>query len=54
MLAKKIGGSTKNQKIRAKVISYLDKSLTVEEIAKIAGCSVATVYRVKKELKHLI
>lgn len=51
---KKIGGSTKNQEIRAKVISYLDKSLTVEEIAKIADCGVATVYRVKKELKLLI
>jgi len=48
---KKIGGSTKNQEIRAKIISYLDKNLKVDEIAKIAGCGVATVYRVKKELK---
>ena len=48
---KKIGGSTKNQGIRSKVISYLDKNLTVEEIARVAGCGVATVYRVKKELK---
>jgi DNA invertase Pin-like site-specific DNA recombinase len=50
---KKIGGSSKNQEIRTKVISYLEKSLTVEEIAKIAGCGVATVYRVKNELKLL-
>jgi len=48
---KKIGGSSKNQELRSKVISYLDKSLTIEEIAKIAGCGVATVYRVKNELK---
>jgi DNA invertase Pin-like site-specific DNA recombinase len=50
---KKIGGSSKNQEIRTKIISYLDKRLTVEEIAKIAGCGVATVYRVKNELKTL-
>lgn len=50
---KKIGGSTKNQEIRAKVVSYLDKNLTAEEVAKISGCGVATVYRVKKELKLL-
>lgn len=48
---KKIGGSTKNQKIRSKVISYLDKKLTAEEEAKMADCGVATVYRIKKELK---
>ncbi len=50
---KKIGGSTKNQEIRTKVISYLDKNLTVEEVAKMADCGVATVYRIKKELKSL-
>jgi DNA invertase Pin-like site-specific DNA recombinase len=50
---KKIGGSSKNQEVRSKVISYLDKNLTVEEIAKIADCGVATVYRVKKEIKLL-
>lgn len=50
---KKIGGSTKNQDIRAKVISYLNKNLTVEEVAKMADCGVATVYRIKKELKLL-
>jgi DNA invertase Pin-like site-specific DNA recombinase len=51
---KKIGGSAKNQEVRTKVASYLDKCLTVEEIAKIVGCGVATIYRIKKELKHLI
>lgn len=50
---KKLGGSTKNQEIRYKVISYLDKGLTIEEIAKMADCGVATVYRIKKELKLL-
>ena len=49
---KKIGGSVKNEEIRAKVISYLNKQLTANEIAKIVGCGVATVYRVKKELKR--
>jgi DNA invertase Pin-like site-specific DNA recombinase len=48
---KKIGGSTKNKEIRTRVISYLYKNLTVEEVAKIADCGVATVYRVKNELK---
>jgi hypothetical protein len=51
---KKIGGSAKNQEIRTKVASYLDKCLTVKEIAKIVGCGVATLYRIKNELKHLI
>jgi DNA invertase Pin-like site-specific DNA recombinase len=50
---KKIGGSIKNQKIRTKVISYLDKKLTVEKVAKISDCGVAKVYRVKKEIKLL-
>ena len=51
---KKIGGSSKNQEIRAKVVSYLDKNLTAEEVAKISGCGVATVYRIKKELRSLL
>ncbi|MFT5852574.1 MAG: DNA invertase Pin-like site-specific DNA recombinase [Colwellia sp.] len=50
---KKIGGSTKNQEIRSRIISYLDKNLKVNEIATITGCGVATVYRVKNELKTL-
>jgi DNA invertase Pin-like site-specific DNA recombinase len=50
---KKICGSTKNKEIRTKVISYLDKNLTVEEVAKMADCGVATIYRVKKELNIL-
>jgi DNA invertase Pin-like site-specific DNA recombinase len=48
---KKIGRSTKNPKIRVKVLSYLDKNLTAEEVAKKSGCGVATVYRIKKELR---
>ena len=31
----------------------MNKSLTAEELAKIAGCGVATVYSVKNELKPL-
>jgi DNA invertase Pin-like site-specific DNA recombinase len=50
---KKIGGSTKNQEIRTKVISYLDKGLTVAEVAKMADCGVATVYRVKNEINEV-
>lgn len=52
-VGKKIGGSSKNQEIRSKVISYLDKNLTAEEVAKVSECGVATVYRIKKELKLL-
>lgn len=47
---KKIGGSIKNQEIREKIKQYLDKNLNAKEIAKLANCGVATVYRVKKEL----
>lgn len=50
---KKIGGSSKNKEIRSKVISYLDKNITAEEVAKVSECGVATVYRIKKELKLL-
>ena len=50
---KKIGGSTKNQVLRTQVISYLDKKLKAEDIAKIVGCGVATIYRIRKELKSL-
>lgn len=48
---KKLGGSTKNMKIRAQVKEYLDKNLKAEDIAKIVGCGVASVYRIRKELK---
>ena len=48
---KKLGGSTKNMKIRAQVKEYLDKNLKAEDIAKIVGCGIASVYRIRKELK---
>jgi hypothetical protein len=35
------------------VKKHLDKNLKAEDIAKIVGCSVATVYLVRKELKVL-
>ena len=46
---KVIGGRSKNPEIRERVVSYFEKGLSVEDMAKLAGCSVATVYRVKKE-----
>lgn len=47
---KRIGGRNKNAAIREKLMSYFNKGLKVDDIAKLVGCSVATVYRVKKEL----
>lgn len=48
---KTIGGSSKNLELRKQIVSYLGKSLKAEDIAKIVGCGVATVYRTKKELR---
>lgn len=48
---KKIGGSAKNMELRKQVTNYLDKSLKAEDIAKVVGCGVATIYRIKKELR---
>lgn len=50
---KVIGGRSKDPEIREKLVSYFEKALSVEDMAKLAGCSVATVYRVKKELKQI-
>ena len=50
---KVIGGRSKNPEIRERLVSYFEKGLSVEDMAKLAGCSVATVYRVKKELKQI-
>jgi DNA invertase Pin-like site-specific DNA recombinase len=47
---KMIVGSSKNLELRKKITNYLDKSLKAEDIAKIVGCGVASVYRTKKEL----
>jgi DNA invertase Pin-like site-specific DNA recombinase len=46
----KFGG--RKQKDREEIIKLLGKGLTVEQIAKAAGVGVATIYRVKKELKE--
>ncbi|MBH0067248.1 recombinase family protein [Pseudoalteromonas sp. NZS100] len=48
---KKVGGRSKNQATREKVARYTDKNLGAEEVAKLADCSVATVYRIKKEIQ---
>lgn len=47
---KVIGGRSKNEGFRERVAKYSDKSLKAEEVAKLADCSVATVYRIRKEL----
>ena len=46
----KFGG--RKQKDREEIIKLLGKGITVEQIAKAAGVGVATIYRVKKELKE--
>ncbi|MEL0655798.1 recombinase family protein [Pseudoalteromonas issachenkonii] len=46
---KVIGGRSKNLEIRERLAGYLEKGLSVEDMAKLTGCSKATVFRVKKE-----
>ncbi|OQR29417.1 resolvase [Pseudomonas sp. T] len=47
----KIGGRPKDQESRKRVADLLGRgNLTVDEVAKLAGVGVATVYRIKKEL----
>ncbi len=46
---KTIGGRSKNSDIREKLAGYIDKGLNAEDMAKLAGCGVSTVYRIKKE-----
>lgn len=46
---KVIGGRSKNTEIRERLAGYLEKGLSVEDMAKLAGCSKATVFRIKKE-----
>ncbi|WP_312037165.1 recombinase family protein [Pseudoalteromonas sp. MMG012] len=48
---KNIGGRSKNKATREKVARYSAKNLGAEEVAKLADCSVATVYRIKKEIQ---
>lgn len=50
-VGKKMGGSAKNMELRKQIAKYLNKSLKAEDIAKIIGCGVATIYRIKKELR---
>lgn len=46
----KPSGRTKNDELRTKVKTYLAKGgLTKDDIAKLCGCGVATVYRIAKE-----
>jgi DNA invertase Pin-like site-specific DNA recombinase len=47
---KRVGGRVKNQELRLQIKYYLAKDLKVEEVARLANCGVATVYRIKKEL----
>lgn len=47
---KRVGGRVKNQELRLKIESYLAKDLRVEDVARLSGCGVATVYRTKKEM----
>jgi DNA invertase Pin-like site-specific DNA recombinase len=47
----KIGGRTPNKAKHALILKHLNNPvLTVGDVAKLAGCGVATVYRVKKSL----
>lgn len=46
----KIGGKARNEKVWAEVRKHLKNStLTVEQVAKLCGVGVATVYRIKRE-----
>jgi DNA invertase Pin-like site-specific DNA recombinase len=46
-------GKSKNAALWAKVQDYITKhpNLNADEVARVAGCGVATVYRIKRELK---
>lgn len=49
----KVGGKGRDQKKWEKVADLLKRgSLTMDEIAKLAGVGVATVYRIKRELSQ--
>ncbi|WP_438768076.1 recombinase family protein [Kushneria sp. TE3] len=49
----KPAGRAKDRAVREKVLKHLrTDGLSNEDIANIAGCGVATVYRIKKELKQ--
>ncbi|MCC3734705.1 recombinase family protein [Rouxiella badensis] len=46
----KFKGRSKNKELRAEVRKQLERGLSNDEVAKLAGCGVATVYRIKREL----
>lgn len=47
----KVGGKSVDQAKHAAIQKHLkNESLTVEQVAKLSGCGVATVYRVKRSL----
>jgi DNA invertase Pin-like site-specific DNA recombinase len=51
----KVGGKGRDQKKWEKVADLLKRgSLTMDEIAKLAGVGVATVYRIKRELGQVV
>lgn len=54
VLGKRVGGRAKNLELRLKIENYLAKDLRVEEVARLSGCGVASVYRVKRELKDKV
>ena len=46
----KFKGRSKNNELRQEVQKLLERGLNNDEVAKLAGCGVATVYRIKREL----
>jgi len=46
---KRVGGRVINKEYRCKIIDYLGRGMSANEVAKLVGCGVATVYRTKKE-----
>jgi DNA invertase Pin-like site-specific DNA recombinase len=48
---KRVGGRGKNIKYREQVEVYLKRDMTAQEVSKLVGCGIATVYRVQKELR---
>lgn len=46
----KFKGRSKDEELRARVAALLQRGLSADEVAKVAGCGRATVFRIKKEL----
>ncbi|MNG41436.1 hypothetical protein D3C76_1803010 [compost metagenome] len=49
----KPAGKAKNSAMWDKVVALMVKhpSMSADDVAKLAGCGVATVYRIKREVK---